>query len=89
MNRLTKRLIIFLVRKRLDLKKYEAFRFSNQKSKTEFYYFSDTEVRKIGGMYFEAGSEPSSVSLNWLLDDNCQIKKLGFDARGNYAADCI
>lgn len=84
MNRLTKRLIIFLVRKRLGLKKYEAFRFSNQKSKTELYYFSDTEVLKIGGMYFEEKSELSSVSLNWLLDDNCQIKKLECDVRDKY-----
>lgn len=62
-----RRLIIFLVRKRLGLKRYEHFRFSNQKGKAT-YYFTSTNVMKMEYYYVR----PSSVSLNWLLDDECK-----------------
>lgn len=63
-----KKLIIFLVRKRLGVKKGELFQFVNQKSNA-VYCFTDTQVRKI----FEGEDRRSSVSLNWLLDDECEI----------------
>ena len=64
-----RRLIIFLVRVKLGVKKYEVFRFSNQKSKEDYYCFTDAELLKT-----EKGIiRPSSVSLNWLLNDKCQI----------------
>ena len=63
--------IIFLVRKKLGLKKYEDFRFNNQKSEA-FYFFTDQELIKeeYGYRY------PAGVSLNWLLSDECEICKL-------------
>lgn len=67
-----KRLIIFLIRKRLGLKQYEEFQFSNQKSNA-VYWFADTCVRKMD----KAGIQESSVSLNWLLNDDCEVMKRG------------
>lgn len=68
-----KRLIVFLIRKRLGLKKYQCFIFTNQRDKKAMYYFKEDGVMKI-----EANGivRPSSVSLNWLLDDVCIIEKL-------------
>lgn len=68
-----KRLIIFLVRRRLGLKKEERFQFTNQKTK-DIYFFTDTELMKAE--YITGGViRPSRVSLNWLLDDTCKITK--------------
>lgn len=70
MKELTKRLIIFLIRKRLGLKKGQSFRFDNQRSKIEHYWFAETKLWKM----CEGGEiELSHVSLNWLLDDNCGV----------------
>lgn len=72
-----KRIIIFLIRKRLGLKKDQRFTFDNQKSVYDEYYFTDKELMK-----FEPGNKngncykPSSCSLNWLLDDACKITKV-------------
>lgn len=68
------RLIIFLIRRRLRLKKYEMFRFANQKSKA-VYYFTETNVMKTHNEY----THPSRVSLNHLLSDECQIIHLADD----------
>lgn len=67
-----KRLIIFLIRRKLGLKKFQKFRFNGQRSKTDFYYFRKDDLIKchIGVC------EPSNVSLNWLLNDECRITKL-------------
>lgn len=67
-----KRLIIFLVRKRLGLKKGEHFQFTNQASPYNYYYFTDDAVMKHT-LHF--GEYKSGVSLNWLLDDKCEITK--------------
>ena len=66
-----KRLIIFLIRKKLGLKKNELFRFSNQREQS-VYYFTDTNLMKIKYGYVDK----SGVSLNWLLDDECKIEKM-------------
>ena len=66
-----KRLIIFLIRKKLGLKKNELFRFSNQREQS-VYYFTDTNLMKIKYGY----ADKSGVSLNWLLDDECKIEKM-------------
>lgn len=66
-----KRLIIFLVRKRLGLKKDESFQFVGQKSDVDFYYFTSDAVMK----FHDNSISRSSVSLNWLLDDECKIRK--------------
>lgn len=63
-----KKLILFLVRRRLGIRKYEMFQFSNQKSGA-VYYFADDRVMKLWNGY----CEPSGVSLNWLLDSECKI----------------
>ena len=77
MHRLLKRLIIFLVRKRLGLKKGERFQFHNQASKHDTYYFDSECVLK--DHYKSNGYEViahSHVSLNYLLDDRCKIVKV-------------
>lgn len=66
-----KRFIIFLIRKKLGLKKNELFRFSNQREQS-VYYFTDTALMKIKYGYVDK----SGVSLNWLLDDECKIEKM-------------
>jgi hypothetical protein len=67
------RLIIFLLRKKFGLKKYEGFRFANQKSKVNAYYFNDTELVKedVENHIIRL----SNVKLNFLLSDECQIVK--------------
>lgn len=66
-----KRLILFLVRKKLGLKKYEPFKFANQKTSAT-YYFTPVEIIKEHDKIVES----SGVSLNWLLDDRCVIVKV-------------
>ena len=74
-----KRLIVFLVRKRLHLRKNERFRFVNQKT-DNIYYFTSTRIVKIpespGRM---SRYEKSLVSLNWLVDDDCEIELVKSD----------
>lgn len=69
-----KRIILFLIRRRLHIGLYEAFRFSNQKSSRDFYSIGNTAIWKwdssIGKLI------PSNVSLNWILNDECEIIKL-------------
>lgn len=66
-----KRIIIFLIRRRLGLKEYEPFQFAEQKSNA-VYYFTEDGLKKA----WRGNLEKSGVSLNWLLDDECKIKKL-------------
>ena len=69
------RLIIFFIRKKLGLKKYEKFRFVNQKSKHDYYYFNGyNKLMKVMGC--TGFVVYSNVSLNWLLDDDCKIVKV-------------
>lgn len=67
-----RRFIIFLIRMKLGVKKHQTFRFDNQKSKTDTYYFTATHLLKIEG----CGIREANVSLNWLLDDKCKIIKI-------------
>lgn len=69
------------------MKKFEYFQFANQKT-DNVYFFSDYTIFKmekttdrryrfieeLSGRYIMSDS---SVSLNWLLDDECKIVKLG------------
>ena len=71
-----KRLIIFLVRKKLGLKRCEHFRFVNQSSPYNTYYFTDNAVMKHFGRWKGSDDVKSNVSLNWLLDDECEIVKV-------------
>lgn len=76
MRSLIKKLIVFLVRKRLGIDKYELFHFANQKSSNAVYFFADDGLWKT---WWSRGSDmfdyavKSTVSLNWLLDDDCKI----------------
>lgn len=73
-----RKLVIFLIRKKLGLKKFQMFRFNNQNSYTTRYYFNSASLYKIlfytstGQFYYE---ELSGVSLNYLLSDKCKITK--------------
>lgn len=66
-----RRFIIFLIRKHLGLKKYENFKFANQKSDA-VYYFTESNLMKRWNGY----TTLSGVSINWLLDDECEIEKI-------------
>ena len=71
------KIIVFLIRKKLGLKKYELFQFVNQRSNLDKYYFTKTYLRKLE--YDKNGDAElvySNVSLNWLLDSQCEIKKV-------------
>ena len=69
-----KRLIFFIIRKRLGLKRYELFQFAEQKSNAMYYFTKDALMKK-----WRRTTEKSGVSLNWLLDDDCKIKKFGVE----------
>lgn len=80
-----KRLIIFLIRKHLGLKRNEHFRFINQKSSKDYYFFTYDSLIKMEWCIRYYGepepegwwqSEQSNVSLNWLLDDRCAVEKV-------------
>ena len=69
------KLIIFFLRKKFGLKKYEHFRFGNQQSKVNAYYFTDDALIKVD---IETDSiKTSNVKLNWLLDDSCTVVSTG------------
>lgn len=75
-----KRLIIFLVRMRLGLKTYEMFQFSNQKTDDIYYFTGTVLMKKVLHTYSDCtiwGDEFSGVSLNWLLNKDCKIRKVG------------
>ena len=63
------KLILFLIRKKLHLKKYQQFYFSNQAIKIEKYYFNNNGIMKITA----TGLVRSNLSLNFLLSDKCEI----------------
>ena len=71
-----KKLIVFLIRLKFGLKKYERFQFANQKELFSYYYFTDSALMKKFMFYNDTGSVQSGVSLNLLLSDKCEIRKL-------------
>ena len=85
-----KRLILFLIRKRIRVKKYQWFKFIGQKSRSA-YYFTDEGLLKIEPFNLDYIHDKDTVttirincrsymirragvSLNWLLDDECEIE---------------
>lgn len=64
-------IVIFLIRKKLGLKKYENFKFVNQKTDA-VYYFTESNVMKR----WRGQTMLSGVSINWLLDDECKIERV-------------
>lgn len=67
-----KRLIIFLIRTKLGLKKGQHFKFTNQREMKDYYYFTHDALMKYS--HFLNITLHSDVSLNWLLDDKCEIE---------------
>lgn len=70
------KLIIFLIRIRLGLKKNEKFQFANQKSNMDVYYFTGSALMKHEYQGRHMTVRPANVSLMWLLNDDCKIKKV-------------
>ena len=69
-----KKIIIFLIRCRLRLKKGQRFRFKNQKT-DNVYYFTEYRLIKIPEDKRPVSrAEKSLVSLNWLLSDECEVE---------------
>ena len=69
-----KRLIVFLIRRRLKLKKYQRFRFKNQKT-DNVYYFTEYRLIKIPEDKRPVSrAEKSLVSLNWLISHECEVE---------------
>jgi hypothetical protein len=66
-----RRFVIFLVRHKLGLKKYEKFQFVNQKTPAVYYFTESAVMKDTCGWICKSG-----VSLNWLLDDNCEIRRV-------------
>lgn len=72
-----RRLIMFLIRRKLGLKKGERFQFANQASKQDRYYFTSTHLLKEcydarKGHYWERWA---NLKLNYILSDQCKIVK--------------
>lgn len=70
-----KKLILYLIRKRLGLKKNQRFQFKGQKSKNEYYYFGPEKLMKVVQINegYSYGRE-SNIRLNWLLSDECKAE---------------
>lgn len=66
-----RKFVIFLIRKKLGLKKYEKFQFVGQKSDA-VYYFTESNVMKL----WRNQTCLSGVSVNWLLDNDCKIERV-------------
>lgn len=66
---LIKRFIFFLIRKRLRVGLWEAFRFVGQKSNAIYFFTEDAVMKEWRGT-----QEKSGVSLNWLLDNECKVE---------------
>lgn len=67
-----RRLIIYLIRKKLGLKKFENFKFVGQKSDA-VYYFTESNIMK---RLSNGKTMLSGVSVNWLLDNECEIERV-------------
>lgn len=63
-----KRLIVFLIRKRLGLKKYQPFKFTNQKDDCVYFFADDRLLKRV--FYPKVRVKRSNVSLNWIERDN-------------------
>lgn len=69
---MTRRIVLYLVRRRLKLKLFEPFRFEGQKAST-VYYFTRSSIVKV---YRGGTKAPSGVSLNWLINPECGIERV-------------
>lgn len=82
-----RRLIMFLIRRKLGVKKFEYFMFANQKS-DDIYYIDSLNLMKISShdthgkksyrdhpLYEgrHAKYSRSSASFNWIMSDECKV----------------
>ncbi len=65
-----RRFVIFLIRKKLGLKKCERFKFIGQKTDA-VYYFTESNLMKC----WRGQTMLSGVSINWLLDNECKVER--------------
>lgn len=68
------RFIVFLVRKKLGLKKFQHFKFIGQKSDA-VYWFTESNIMKR----WHNQTTLSGVSLNWLIDSECEVEVVKYD----------
>ena len=66
-----RKFVMFLIRKKLGLRKYEMFKFVGQKSDA-VYYFTESNVMKR----WRGQTTLSGVSVNWLLDNECIVERV-------------
>lgn len=69
---MVKKLIIFLIRRKLGLRKYEGFQFTNQGTNCIYYFSDDTLLRENPNGYIRE----CHAGLNFLLSDECKIRKV-------------
>ena len=69
--RIIRKFILFLIRKKLGLNKYEHFRFVGQKSDAVYWFTTHKVMKRWRGQTMLSG-----VSVNWLLDKDCKIEKV-------------
>lgn len=66
-----RRFIIFLIRWKLKLKKYECFKFVGQKTDAVYYFTECNLMKRWRGQTMLSG-----VSINWLLDRECKVERV-------------
>jgi hypothetical protein len=66
-----RRVVIFLIRWKLKLKKHEQFKFVNQKTDAVYYFTESNLMKRWRGQTMLSG-----VSVNWLLDKDCKIERV-------------
>lgn len=65
------KLILFLVRRKLGIRKYKGFMFTNQKSDDTYFFSGNRLYKLIDGNPLNV--KESTVSLNWLINRDCKI----------------
>ena len=70
MDNFVRRLIIFLIRRRLGVRRYRFFQFDNQLD-DYWYYFTRTHLMKTT----DDGTRPSNLSLMYVMYASVKTKK--------------
>lgn len=67
------KLILFLIRRKLNLRKFQLFYFNNQVNKNDRYFFNDYRIVKITfHKEYVRITQNSNLSLNFLLSKECE-----------------
>lgn len=61
------RIILFLIRRKLGVKKYQSFQFNNQVVKNEKYYIDSMSIKKITYFKDHVNVKNSNLKVNFLL----------------------